>query len=187
MLTIYNGARMQLGILNNSDVKEIKEKRLGYVDLLQEIEQEIRTISHDLQSEIIDNQFDYIPLLSNLIQLQNEIGTTLFSFEVDPNIDWDAIDSLVKITIFRIVQESLLNVTKHAKSTVCNVSVSLEANHLILLIKDDGVGFDVNATKKGIGLQNIQERVKTIKAALEISSISNKGTSIKLKAKIGSL
>ena len=181
------GARMQLGILNDSDVKEIKEKRLIYVDLLQEIEQEIRTISHDLQSEIIDNQFDYIPLLSNLIQLQNEIGTTLFSFEVDPNIDWDAIDSLVKITIFRIIQESLLNVTKHAKATLCTVSVSLEANHLILLIKDDGVGFDVNATKQGIGLNNIQERVKTIKAALEISSISNKGTTIKLKAKIGSL
>ncbi len=181
------GARMQLGILNNSDIKEIKEKRLIYVDLLQEIEQEIRTISHDLQSEIIDNQFDYIPLLSNLIQLQNEIGSTLFSFKVDPNIDWDAIDSLVKITIFRIVQESLLNVTKHAKATLCTVSVSLEANHLILLIKDDGVGFDVNATKQGIGLNNIQERVKTIKAALEISSTSNDGTSIRLKVKIGSL
>ena len=181
------GARMQLGILNDSDVKEIKEKRLIYVDLLQEIEQEIRTISHDLQSEIIDNQFDYIPLLSNLIQLQNEIGTTLFSFEVDPNIDWDAIDSLVKITIFRIVQESLLNVTKHAKATLCTVSVSQEANYLILLIKDDGVGFDFNDTKQGIGLNNIQERVKTIKAALEISSTSNEGTSIKLKAKIGSL
>jgi len=181
------GARMQLGILNDSDVKEVKEKRLIYVDLLQDIEQEIRTISHDLQSEIIDNQFDYIPMLSNLIQLQNEIGATHFSFEVDPNIDWDAIDSLVKITIFRIVQESLLNVTKHAKAKECSVSVSLEANHLILLIKDDGVGFDVNATKQGIGLNNIQERVKTIKAALEISSTSNVGTSIKLKAKIGSL
>lgn len=181
------GARMQLGILNDSDVKEVKEKRLIYVDLLQDIEQEIRTISHDLQSEIIDNQFDYIPLLSNLIQLQNEIGATHFSFEVDPNIDWDAIDSLVKITIFRIVQESLLNVTKHAKANECSVSVSLEANHLILLIKDDGVGFDVNATKQGIGLNNIQERVKTIKATLEISSISNIGTTIKLKAKIGSL
>lgn len=181
------GARMQLGILNDSDVKEIKEKRLIYVDLLQEIEQEIRTISHDLQSDVIDNQFDYVSLLSNLIQLQNEIGATIFSFEIDNEIDWNVIDSLVKITIFRIVQESLLNVTKHAKATVCNISVSLEANHLILLIKDDGVGFDVNATKQGIGLNNIQERVKTIKAALEIISISNKGTTIKLKAKIGSL
>lgn len=179
------GARMQLGILNDSDVKEIKEKRLIYVDLLQEIEQEIRTIAHDLQSEIIDNQFDYIPLLSNLIQLQNEIGTTLFIFEVDPNIDWDVIDSLVKINIFRIVQESLLNVTKHAKATMCNISVSLEANHLILLINDDGVGFDINATKQGIGLNNILERVKTIKAELEISSTFNEGTLIKMKAKIG--
>ena len=180
------GARMQLGILNDSDVKEIKEKRLIYVDLLQEIEQEIRTISHDLQSEIIDNQFDYIPLLSNLIQLQNEIGSTLFTFEVDPNIDWDVIDSLMKINIFRIVQESLLNVTKHAKATMCNISVTLEANHLILLINDDGVGFDINATKQGIGLNNILERVKTIKAELEISSTFNEGTLIKMKAKIGS-
>lgn len=72
------GARMQLGILNDSDVKEVKEKRLIYVDLLQDIEQEIRTISHDLQSEIIDNQFDYISLLSNLIQLQNEIELPIF-------------------------------------------------------------------------------------------------------------
>ncbi len=181
------GARMQLGILNDSDVKEIKEKRLIYVDLLQEIEQEIRTISHDLQSDVIDNQFDYVSLFSNIIQLQNEIGVTLFSFEVDPNIDWDAIDSLVKITIFRIVQESLLNVTKHAKAKECTVYVSLEANHLILLIKDDGVGFDVNTTKQGIGLNNIQERANTIKSALEISSTYNKGTSIRLKVRIGSL
>lgn len=180
------GARMQLGILNASDVIEIKEKRLIYVDLLQEIEQEIRIISHDLQSEIIDNQFDYIPLLSNLIQLQNEIGSTLFTFEFDPNIDWDVIDSLMKINIFRIVQESLLNVTKHAKATMCNISVTLEANHLILLINDDGVGFDINATKQGIGLNNILERVKTIKAELEISSTFNEGTLIKMKAKIGS-
>jgi signal transduction histidine kinase len=181
------GARMQLGILNNSDVKEIKEKRLIYVDLLQEIEQEIRGISHDLQSDIIDNQFDYIPLLSNLIQLHNEIGATFFTVEVDSKIDWDSIDSLVKITIFRIVQESLLNVTKHAKAKLCMVSVLLEANHLILMIKDDGIGFDVNSTKQGIGLNNIQERVKTIKATLEISSTFKKGTSIRLNVKIGSL
>lgn len=181
------GARMQLGILNDSDVKEIKEKRLIYVDLLQEIEQEIRTISHDLQSEIIDNQFDYIPLLSNLIQLQNEIGSTFFTFEVDPKIDWNVIDSLVKINIFRIIQESLLNVTKHAKATMCNVSILLDENHLILRIKDDGVGFDFNTTKQGIGLNNMQKRGKTIKAELEISSTSNEGTLIKMKAKIGSL
>jgi len=72
------GARMQLGLLNEYNEEEIKEKRLVYVDLLQEIEQEIRTISHDLHTEINETQFDYSNLLSNLIHLQNEIGATYF-------------------------------------------------------------------------------------------------------------
>lgn len=181
------GARMQLGLLNEYNEEEIKEKRLVYVDLLQEIEQEIRTISHDLHTEINETQFDYTNLLSNLIHLQNEIGFTKFSIEIKPEITWDSIDSLIKITIFRIVQESLLNISKHANASTCHVSILLDDDHLALEIKDDGIGFDLNATKQGIGLQNIQERAKTISAILEINSKPNKGTTIRLKAKIGSL
>jgi signal transduction histidine kinase len=181
------GARMQLGLLNEYNEEEIKEKRLVYVDLLQEIEQEIRTISHDLHTEINETQFDYTNLLTNLIHLQNEIGTTSFTLHVAPEIIWDSIDSLIKVTIFRIVQESLLNISKHANANTCYVSILLDDNHLVLEIKDDGIGFDLNATKQGIGLQNIQERAKTINANLEIFSEPNEGTTIKLKAKIGSL
>ena len=181
------GARMQLGLLNEYNEEEIKEKRLVYVDLLQEIEQEIRTISHDLHTEIDETQFDYTNLLSNLIQLQNEIRFTKFSIEIKPEITWDSIDSLIKITVFRIVQESLLNISKHANASTCHVSILLDDDHLVLEIKDDGIGFDLNATKQGIGLQNIQERAKTISAILEIISKPNKGTTIRLKAKIGSL
>lgn len=181
------GARMQLGLLNEYNEEEIKEKRLVYVDLLQEIEQEIRTISHDLHTEINETQFDYTNLLSNLIHLQNEIGFTKFSIEIKPEITWDSIDSLIKITVFRIVQESLLNISKHANASTCHVSILLDDDHLVLEIKDDGIGFDLNATKQGIGLQNIKERAKTISAILEINSKPNKGTTIRLKTKIGSL
>ena len=176
------GARMQLGILNDSDVKEIKEKRLIYVDLLQEIEQEIRTISHDLQSDVIDNQFDYVSLLSNLIQLQNEIGTTIFSFEIDSEIDWDVIDSIVKITIFRIVQECLLNVIKHAKAKQCIVTLTVgeELNSLKLTLKDDGIGFDVASKASGIGLKNIKDRLLPLKSEFKISSNLEEGTSVQI-------
>lgn len=176
------GARMQLGILNDSDVKEIKEKRLIYVDLLQEIEQEIRTISHDLQSDVIDNQFDYVSLLSNLIQLQNEIGTTIFSFEINSEIDWDVMDSLVKITIFRIVQECLLNVTKHAKAKQCIVTLTVgeELNSLKLTIKDDGIGFDVASKASGIGLKNIKDRLLPLKSEFKIFSNLDDGTKIEI-------
>jgi signal transduction histidine kinase len=178
------GARMQLGILNENDSTEAKEKRLLYVDLLQEIEQEIRTISHDLRNDVLDNPFDFISLLNNLIQLQNEIGATRFSFESDDNIDWETIDSLVKITIYRIVQESLLNVTKHANAATCKVSISLDASHLVLQIIDDGVGFSSTIQKQGIGLTNMQDRANAIKAELKINSQGNQGTTIVMKVKI---
>jgi signal transduction histidine kinase len=54
------GVRLKLGILNNSDEEAIKEKRLDCIDVLQEIESEIRAISHDLHSEVFDLHFEYI-------------------------------------------------------------------------------------------------------------------------------
>jgi len=110
-----------------------------------------------------------------------------FTLDVAPEIIWDSIDSLIKVTVFRIVQESLLNISKHANANTCYVSILLDDGHLILEIKDDGIGFDLNANKHGIGLQNIQERAKAINANLEIISEPNEGTTTKLKAKIGSL
>jgi signal transduction histidine kinase len=181
------GTRMQLGILNEYNDIETKEKRLIYVHLLQEIEQEIRTISHDIQTEINTTQFDYLNLLSNLINLQNEIGTTSFTIHVAPEIIWDSIDSLVKVTIFRIVQESLLNISKHANASTCFVTILLDDGHLVLEIKDDGIGFDPILITEGIGLKNIKERAKSIDSDIEIISNINEGTQIKLKVKIGRL
>lgn len=181
------GARMQLGIWNESDTKEAKEKRLIYVDLLQEIELEIRSISHDLRNEIVDNQLDFMSLLYNMIQLQNEIGETAFVFETPNEIDWDTIDSVVKINLFRIIQECLLNATKHANARECKVTITIVENNLILQIQDDGIGFDILATKPGIGLTNMQERAKTIKAQLTIRSTPHEGTFILMKVKIRSL
>ena len=94
---------------------------------------------------------------------------------------------MIKVTIFRIVQESLLNISKHANASSCYVTILFDDDHLVLEIKDDGVGFDLKATKQGIGLHNIQERAKTIGTNIEIISEPNKGTTIRLKAKIGSL
>lgn len=127
-------------------------------------------------------------MFTNLIDLQNEIGETSFSFVVDNKIDWITVDSLVKISIFRIVQESILNVTKHAKASKCLITISLNRgiDILILNICDNGKGFDENDKSNGIGLNNIKERVKTINAQLEISSEINIGATICFKLKFNS-
>ncbi|MBA4320572.1 MAG: ATP-binding protein, partial [Flavobacterium sp.] len=174
------GTRLQLGILNSSDALEVKEKRLGYVDLLQEIELEIRSISHDLHTEAIEAHWEYIHLLNDLIQEKNELATTHFSFSDDSNLKWDAIDGLVKISIYRIVQEALLNVIKYAEASVCDVTLTkIENNKLQLLIEDNGKGFEVTTNEKdGIGLKNIQERARLAQAKLTITSKLGEGTKI---------
>jgi signal transduction histidine kinase len=174
------GTRLQLGILNSSDALEVKEKRLGYVDLLQEIELEIRSISHDLHTDAIEAHWEYIHLLNDLIQEKNELATTHFTFSDDSNLNWDAFDGLVKITIYRIVQEALLNVIKYAEASVCGVTLTkIENNKLLLLIEDNGKGFDVTTNEKdGIGLKNIQERARLAQAELTITSKLGGGTKI---------
>jgi len=176
------GTRLQLGILNSSDALEVKEKRFGYVDLLQEIELEIRNISHDLHTDDIAVHWEYIYLLSDLIQEKNELALTHFSFSDTTEMDWNNVDSLVKITIYRIVQEALSNIIKYAEAAVCNVTLTkTENNKLQLLIEDNGKGFESTTQKNdGIGLKNMQERARLAKAELSISSKIGEGTKIKV-------
>lgn len=176
------GTRLQLGILNNSDTLEAKEKRLSYVDLLQEIELEIRNISHDLHSDDIEVHLDYIDLLNDLIQEKNELALTHFSFSDTSKLNWNNIDGLVKITIFRIVQEALLNVIKYAEATTCEISLNKTKNNkLQLLVKDNGRGFKNNTkANDGIGLKNIKERARLVQAELSITSNLGKGTKIEI-------
>jgi signal transduction histidine kinase len=152
------------------------------VDLLQEIELEIRNISHDLHTDSIEVQLEYIHLLEDLIQEKNELATTRFSFSDTTELDWNTIDGLVKISIYRIVQEALLNVIKYAEASVCTVTLTItENNKLQLLIEDNGKSF-VSTTKEndGIGLKNMQERARLAQAELTIKSKLGEGTKIEV-------
>lgn len=176
------GTRLQLGILNESDKENIKVKRLTYVDLLQEIEKEIRDISHDLHSDIFNGAFNYVSLLNSLINEQNELKTTNFLIEIDSTIAWENISGLIKITIYRIIQEAIQNVIKHANAKVCNIEITkFENNELQITIEDNGVGFDINnKDNTGIGLKNMNDRAKTLSSKLKITSDLGKGTKIEI-------
>ena len=176
------GTRLQLGILNESDNEDIKVKRLTYVDLLQEIEKEIRDISHDLHSDIFNGAFNYVSLLNSLINEQNELKVTSFLIEIDSTIAWEHISGLIKITIYRIIQEAIQNVIKHANAKICNIEITkVENKELQITIEDNGVGFDINnKDNTGIGLKNMNDRAKTLSSKLKITSDLGKGTKIEI-------
>ena len=180
------GTRLQLGILNESNTNEVKAKLLTYVDLLQEIEKEIRDISHDLHSDIFNGTFNFNSLLNNLINEQNELKVTHFSIKIDSTLAWENITGLVKITIYRIIQEAIQNVIKYAEAKECRIEITnIDNKELQLTIEDNGVGFDI--TKKditGIGLKNMNDRANTLSSKLKVTSDLGKGTKIEVAFKI---
>jgi two-component system NarL family sensor kinase len=94
------------------------------------------------------------------------------------NLSISFISNKTKIHIYRILQESLQNIYKHANASHVEISFSLKNNVICIIIKDDGSGFDVNKSRKGIGIKNITSRVKVIQGELKIESQKNAGTSI---------
>jgi signal transduction histidine kinase len=175
------GVRLQLGMLNDSDSQDIKQKRSEYIDFLQEIEREIRSISHDLHNDKIETDFDFNTLLVDIIAQHNQINATHFSFESGNVLKLDAIDSLIKIAIYRIIQEALRNVIKYAKADNCKVTLSEKENKLFLTIEDDGEGFDAKTLEEtGIGLKNMQERATQLNATFTLTSEVGEGTKIEV-------
>jgi len=176
------GTRLHLGLLNTSTSPDAPEKRAAHIDELQTIESEIRAISHDLHTDSVASHFDYPILLASYIQKAGVSGDTVFAFESASEIDWDAISGLVKISIYRIVQEGLSNVVKYADAMECSVTISQpDSATLLLTIADNGKGFDAALIPKGIGLSNMKTRARLVKADLHIESAPGKGTRIECR------
>ena len=90
-------------------------------------------------------------------------------------------DQIAKVNIYRILQEAMQNIIKHANAQQVSVDVSLQNSNLIIHIKDDGKGFQVQKKRKGIGMKNIQSRVQKLKGVLEFTSTIGEGTSVLIK------
>lgn len=177
MNNIYS-VRLNLGFLNSSDDEETKEKRLLYITELQKIEKEIRELSHDLNHETDFNQTDYSYLLNNLVESIDAVSQTKFKCIINPEINWDNYSSVVKINIYRILQEIFSNVNKYAKAEYCSIKICRNEKSLIITIIDDGVGFDTTKATTGIGMKNIKERIKLIKGKINIISTKDEGTKV---------
>jgi signal transduction histidine kinase len=183
MNQIY-GVRLNLGFLNEYDDTESKEKRIVLVKELQKIEAEIRTLSHDLSSENNFSNSDFTFLLYNLIKSNAAISETEFSIDIEETIDWSSYSSLVKINVYRILQELFLNVNKYSKAKKCVLKIKAQDSVLYVSVSDDGVGFVVSKTTDGIGLKNIKERLEILNGSITILSDINEGAQFNLSIPI---
>jgi signal transduction histidine kinase len=178
------GVRISLDSLDKLDEETAAEKRKKYLLELKEIEQDIREISHDLNKEKSGLINNFIAILEKLFQNQISTFDTQLVYNIDSNIKWDLVSNVVKINLYRIIQEALQNCNKYAKAKTITVEFKSEINHLVLSISDDGIGFNTHKTKKGIGLQNIVYRTAECSGNVEINSAKGEGTTILVKIPI---
>lgn len=176
--------RMVLGTLNEEEDILTQQKRAAYIKELHAVESEIRSLSHELHSDFLLYDSNYLFLLHSLIQRINALKGTVFTVSISEPIVWDNYSSIVKINLYRILQELFLNVNKYANAATCSLIIEEQLDLLFVEVIDDGVGFDMILQSEGIGLKNIKERAKAIGADFFIESEINKGVKVILSLKM---
>jgi PAS domain S-box-containing protein len=166
-----NGAAVLTGI----------EENLKVID---EAFVQVRNLSADLRPLLLDD-FGLVVALRWYLERQTKktgVPTQFVSMSLD---DEDRFASDLETACFRIAQEAMTNVIRHAQAT--KISMSLESNgpELVLLVKDDGIGFDVKTVRRGapganmIGLRGMEERAQAIGGTVTVSSMPGKGTRVR--------
>lgn len=175
------GTRVGLGFLEIKGEENIIKQHQVFLEELQAIEKEIREVSHRLCDNIDNSQISFQKIIYNLMQSRCKIGAFRYELNFDQHINWQNTNEIIKVNLYRIIQEALQNVIKYASAK--NIIISFQDNErtLLMIIKDDGLGFDVKKSKKGIGIKNMETRVEKLNGAFNIYSKSNEGTTIIIK------
>ncbi|MDO5970162.1 ATP-binding protein [Flavivirga aquimarina] len=168
------GSRLGLEFLTMDNHN--KEKYRFYIDEIQTIEKEIRNLSHELKNTKLDADKDFVAVLKDYISNQSNLHAFQYNLHLKGTIAWDDINDYIKVNLYRIIQEAIQNVIKHAKAKTITINFYLKSNNLYVDIADDGIGFGPNLKRNGIGLLNIESRVSKLKGKLTIISKIKIGT-----------
>ncbi|MFZ3080728.1 MAG: PAS domain S-box protein [Bellilinea sp.] len=174
---LLTGLKMDLAwcMRNNSENKKL----LGRFESMNTYIDDAIKISRRLTSELRPGLLDDLGLIPAMewyvgeFKHRSDIDCQLVCPENEP-----ALDSSIKTTVYRIFQESLTNIARHAQATKARISLLFENNTLKLEIKDDGRGITINEinNSRSLGLLGMQERARQKGGYVEISGNTNKGT-----------
>lgn len=169
---ILAATQLHAGMILNDSVNVKKHARIVN-DYLKLATTEIRKLSHQLVLPRFNdkNFFEHISAL--LGSLNSGIRTRL-----ENSLPEDILTEDHKLALYRIVQELLTNITKHANAKSVEVSFVEADSRILLQVKDDGIGFDNTVSKQGIGLTNIFNRAEALNGSVRIETGPGMGCKI---------
>lgn len=138
---------------------------------------EIRKLSHSLIPPSL-NESELVDALSNLMETTRKSSKLIISLQAY-GFDESSLPDKLKLSIYRIVQEQFNNILKHAGAGKVIVRLTQDNEKTLLLIKDDGAGFDTSQKSRGVGLMNIKTRASLYNG--EVTIISSPGHGCELR------
>lgn len=185
---LHDNIAQKLGVTKIQLEKEIINANDHDKKTLEDISQKISDVASDLRNlandirPIILENFGFVEAVKFYLKQFKDVFN--IKLELKPEImikDWN-----IKINLYRCFQEIVYNIKKHSKAKNICISFSRDDDNLILIISDDGIGFDIknlsDSNKKILrfGLVNISERINFIKGKVDLDSEHGKGTSFKI-------
>jgi PAS domain S-box-containing protein len=140
---------------------------------------EIRNLSHRL-APVFYELSSFNELVENLLNDFSFTEEVTISLLIDDEINYQSLQKDLQLNLFRILQEQLRNIYKYAQAKTLSITMEMKNNQLILIITDDGIGFDVTTVRKGIGLANIQRRVEMFAGSYRIETAPGKGCQLEI-------
>ncbi len=175
--------KLRLENLLYQDGKDIRSSIHELKNYFDQIIDEVRRISNNLMPSVLE-VFSIPIAFRNLFSETEEHSGLRIHFEAKGN--FDDLDKKIKTYIYRMTQEGLSNIVKHAEAREVWVNLTRKAEYLTLIIRDNGKGFITETAGKegGNGIHNMRERASLLNGQIEIFSIPSKGTTITLNVPI---
>lgn len=170
-------SQLTLGLIKES----IPVERIGFYDQSKEYVSmaldEIRNLSHRLAPAFFDNTTlkEAFERLLNSFNVDKKYAIKL---DFDEAVNKHKISTDIHLNLYRILQEQLKNILKYAKASTIEVDVLLDKNNLKMKVVDNGKGFSIDTSKKGIGLANMKRRTELFSGKFVIDSSPGNGCTV---------
>ena len=166
--------------LNTIDAPDESEKINLMDEWMGKAITDLRNLSHSLDSDHIRNH----GWMSSVTKILNGLQRSgKYKINTDVSESLPVLGNDKPIILFRMIQEILNNVIRHAGADIIHLEAKRENDKMVIRIRDNGKGFDVGRNPGGVGLQNLKDRAKMINADLSIKSEREKGTTVTIVIK----
>ena len=172
-LSLYFNVLKEKSSINNQDVEKAQTTLKSTID-------EVRRLSRNLAPPAI-RDLGFREAVIELINSYGIIPKPKFQLKIYKGKDPDQLLQEHKLMLFRVLQELSSNTFKHAKAENVEIQIEYTADGINMTYKDDGIGFDTNYSKKGVGLKSIFSRLEFYGGKLKINTNPGKGLEVIIK------